>query len=425
MGALAFLRFPVASSLVRIAAVAPVVFVISFLAMNPVSGLLTADEEIVAELAGSPTASVVWLIFDQLPLSLMVDSEGDLIGERFPNFARLADRTTWYSGASMVAASTELAVPAALSGLLVGSQSLPVASDTPVNHCPCYSVDADGAWPGSPMTSQRLQRYVLQAMYVDSLVGRVLDAMDESRLNDDAILVVMSDHGVSLLPGTKNRVLTDSNANDILPVPMFVGSPGQQQGIHVSDPVQTVDLLPTVLDPMGVDWETLGMDGLSLPESREAREPVLIGTEGTAALGVIPEAHLSSLVGWLTELFPDPNNPFSFGPHASLFGRDVQQLVAGQSILEVELVTDTSLPAISGSDEWDLPAHVIGALNGSTGPVDLAVTIDGVVAGLGTTFFKDHWRVSVMIDPTYAESGSTQVEIYEVSGDGLLLISSR
>lgn len=50
------------------------------------------------------------------------------------------------------------------------------------DYCACSKVNDDGTWPEQPtMASQRLQRYLLQATYVDTLLGRVRDTMEGDR----------------------------------------------------------------------------------------------------------------------------------------------------------------------------------------------------------------------------------------------------
>lgn len=93
-------RWGVPSAALTVLAVAPVVFAMWFLTMTPVSALLTPDDPTSFQELGRPDATVVWIIFDQFSLSLILDSNEDLADERFPNFARLASESTWYSAAT-------------------------------------------------------------------------------------------------------------------------------------------------------------------------------------------------------------------------------------------------------------------------------------------------------------------------------------
>ena len=74
--------------------------------------------------------SVVTVVFDELHLPSLLDADGRINADRYPNFARLASRSTWYRNASSPLARTPEAVPALLSGTLPdGGSEAPVAAD--------------------------------------------------------------------------------------------------------------------------------------------------------------------------------------------------------------------------------------------------------------------------------------------------------
>ena len=74
--------------------------------------------------AESQYPTVVMLIFDELPLFSLLDRDGNIDSIRFPNFAELAEETTWYKNATTVAETTYKALAALLSGLYPAQQSL-------------------------------------------------------------------------------------------------------------------------------------------------------------------------------------------------------------------------------------------------------------------------------------------------------------
>ena len=59
---------------------------------------------------------IVLVIFDELQLSTLMMPDGRINPHRYPNFARLAETSTWFRKASTVASATDLAVPAILNG---------------------------------------------------------------------------------------------------------------------------------------------------------------------------------------------------------------------------------------------------------------------------------------------------------------------
>ena len=130
---------------------------------------------------------------------------------------------------------------------------------------------------GTRSTEQRgadvdRQRLVLQAMYVDRVVGDVLDRLQETGLAEDTLVVVVADHGVGLQPGATPRPTTPENMTedaypDMLPVPLLLRGPGIQPGAVNDDNVETIDVMPTLADLLGIDipWP---VDGIAATTER-------------------------------------------------------------------------------------------------------------------------------------------------------------
>ena len=95
-------------------------------------------------------------------------------------------------------------------------------------------------------------RYRQQVGYVDRFIGQVLDRLKESDLFDRCLLIVTADHGVSFHPGHSRRLPDADNLSDILSVPLFVKLPGQLNGTTDDRNIESVDLLPTVAEVIGV-----------------------------------------------------------------------------------------------------------------------------------------------------------------------------
>ncbi|MCX7621083.1 MAG: sulfatase-like hydrolase/transferase [Acidimicrobiales bacterium] len=98
--------------------VAPVGFVALFLFASDVTPVLFPNEGVSkgAAQVGNPIP-VVWVTFDELPLASLLDGKGGVDADLFPNFARLAARSTWFRNATTVSPNTAVALP----GLLTGS----------------------------------------------------------------------------------------------------------------------------------------------------------------------------------------------------------------------------------------------------------------------------------------------------------------
>jgi hypothetical protein len=128
------LRYAAIRSWLRITAVASVAFVLLFVFASPVSDLLFpgGGSDAAAEV-GRPS-DVVVLVFDELPLDSLLDQDGNIDAESFPNFARLAGQSTWYRNSTTVSPHTDQAVPSILSGRWPsGPKDAPTLTNYPDN----------------------------------------------------------------------------------------------------------------------------------------------------------------------------------------------------------------------------------------------------------------------------------------------------
>src|SRR3954454_4863402 len=76
---------------------------------------------------------IVFVVFDALPESMLMKPGGDLDRQRFPGFAELARRATWYRNATTVHDSTVKSIPAMLDGRWPSNLRRPLVGDHAVN----------------------------------------------------------------------------------------------------------------------------------------------------------------------------------------------------------------------------------------------------------------------------------------------------
>jgi hypothetical protein len=123
----------------RYLAPAPLVFALVFLLLSPVSKLvLPARAEASASAApaavtGGKHPPVVVIFFDEFPLKSLLDSKGQIDRRVYPNFARLADQSTWYRNATGVSGFTPWAMPAMLTGRYPAKVKAPSYTEYPDN----------------------------------------------------------------------------------------------------------------------------------------------------------------------------------------------------------------------------------------------------------------------------------------------------
>lgn len=112
---------------------APLIFVLLFVTVSPARSVIGPDRSATVGATGVRAAPVFFIVFDQLPLGHLMDSNGEIAEARFPNFARLSRVTTWFRNATVVHPYTEKSVPAILSGRLPAKDDTPTLQDWPQN----------------------------------------------------------------------------------------------------------------------------------------------------------------------------------------------------------------------------------------------------------------------------------------------------
>jgi choline-sulfatase len=114
-----------------------------------------------------------------------------------------------------------------------------------------------------------VRAYLASISYVDMQVGRVLDALRESGLESNTVVVLWSDHGWHL--GEKGISGKNTLWERSTRVPLIFAGPGVAAGAKCGRPAELLDLYPTLLDLCGLPANTTN-EGLSLvPQLRDAK----------------------------------------------------------------------------------------------------------------------------------------------------------
>jgi hypothetical protein len=132
-GAISYSRFKPARSTVTALSPAPVLFLALFLLNSPVSKLVLpgSAQAAVSRIESGPP--IVFVVFDEFSVASLMDESLNVDPVRFPNFASLADTSTWFRNDATVNLGTDQAVPALLTGRFVARSKLPVLRDHPDN----------------------------------------------------------------------------------------------------------------------------------------------------------------------------------------------------------------------------------------------------------------------------------------------------
>lgn len=105
-----------------------------FVFFSPVSKLVFPDGTVIPQpqQAAKPVP-VVMVIFDELPLSALLNDKLEIDSARFPNIAAFVQEATWFRNATTVSIETTFSIPAILTGNYPDAIRIPTAADYPHN----------------------------------------------------------------------------------------------------------------------------------------------------------------------------------------------------------------------------------------------------------------------------------------------------
>jgi choline-sulfatase len=107
-----------------------------------------------------------------------------------------------------------------------------------------------------------VRSYLACISFIDSQVGRILEAIDESGDADHTLIVLWSDHGYHL--GEKEITGKNTLWARSTRVPLVFAGPGISKGAVCDDPVELLDLYPTLVDLAGLPSPAHELEGVSL-----------------------------------------------------------------------------------------------------------------------------------------------------------------
>ncbi len=244
------------------------------------------------------------------------------------------------------------------------------------------------------------QRHLLQLGLADRLLGELLGRVRRLGLFRDALVVVVADHGIGFHVGVERRTVTAGNVEDLAPVPLLVKLPGQRRGRLDDAHVETIDVLPTILDVARVTT-TRTMDGRSLlgPVPSQMNRVRIFHRVGTRLNTIGGEYSFDpaevarrrqAAVRRKLALFgsgTDLERLYRIGPHAQLVGQATSALPRLAGVATARVHQAEELRHVDPTSGF-VPGEITGELpNGRPGggrPIALA--LDGTIVAVGRTF---------------------------------------
>jgi hypothetical protein len=271
------------------------------------------------------------------------------------------------------------------------------------------------------------QRYLLQLGCVDRLVGELVDRLKAVELYDHSLIILVSDHGVAYTPGELRREIYDANAQEIMPILMMIKSPFQRTGAISDRNVESLDMLPTIADVLGVQvpWRMDGQSALdlSLPERAEK---VCWSRDHREVRDAAFDEKYTGLERNLKHFGTgaDPHGLYRIGPFSDGIGRPVAEFdVNGTPQLDafIEYLVDID-PTISAK-RVTVPCYLRGRIAADSQaklPVKLAIAVNGVIRAATRTYrlpgYERIWR-AMLPEEVFLEE-TLKLELFVISSSG-------
>ena len=269
------------------------------------------------------------------------------------------------------------------------------------------------------LVAQAMQRHLLQVGYADHVLGEVFAAMEEAGIYDEALVVVVGDHGISIRPGVAHqRRITESAVGEIAAIPLFIRPPHPAMGAIDDRRALTIDILPTIADVIQADLPD-DLEGVSLlGPAPDRSETTTIGPDGGVTFDVDGGEKLA-VARRLEELFPG-GDPWALRPRGSpdLVGKAVDAAGPEQAftwrLAKPGLYDDVD---VSGDV---IPVRVGGTLNGDVdGSEVLAVSVNGVIGAVTRSYvFAGEVSFLAMVPPALFVDGANTIELIHLTAGG-------
>jgi len=285
------------------------------------------------------------------------------------------------------------------------------------------------------LTRHNEQRYLLQLGFTDRLLGRLVRQLERQGIYDNTLIIATADHGIAFQVGVQTRrSVSQSNVEELTPIPMFVKRPGQRRGRGSDVYARTLDVTPTIADVLGwkVGYETDGHSAFGSITRR--RHSVTLTTRDFSSIVHISgrrwEARRRAVVrrrlrqfgsGDLASLFT------GIGPHRELIGRTAPAV--GRASVRAALAQPALFADVKPASGV-VPTQIAGDLSGGSTAAkrDLAVAVNGRIEAVGRSFYlqgdlTEHF--ALMVPESSLHQGRNTIELYEVAGGQLRRLGPR
>jgi hypothetical protein len=267
------------------------------------------------------------------------------------------------------------------------------------------------------------QRHLAQVGFVDHLLGDLVARLRDVGVYDEALVIVVADHGASYREGRARRdPQRGRNLSDILRVPLLIKLPGQRRGEVVDRIVETVDIVPTILDVLGAkpspEFDGRSLIGGLAPE-RASRTFVWRAGSNVSVQTV------EDLSAERAASANRKERRFGRRDWAGLYAPPGARHLLGLSRSAVRAAADVRI-RIRNAAEFrtvnlardPLPLYVRGVLDTTRSePLTVAVVVNGIVAAVTTSFADRGTQMfATLIPETSLREGRNVVAAVAIDG---------
>jgi arylsulfatase A-like enzyme len=285
-------------------------------------------------------------------------------------------------------------------------------------------------WPNAWNASSGRQRHLLQVQVADQVLGEVVARLNQLDEYQDSVLVVTSDHGIAFTPDQSYRGVSPTNYPELLWTPLFVHAPRQSTAVVDDGPAESVDVLPTIADLIDADvpWD---LDGTSLLREHSGSATVRVSPWTLNRVEPPPgEDHITfpRAPGFAsvmaarasTATGPPDLRLYQLGDYGALVGREAAPLVGNPSSGYSARITGPATKTVD-PDAHRIPwSFVRGRIDEASSGVPLAITVNGVVAGLAETYDPKAGRAPAefwsTLAPQLFERGRNELGVFVIAG---------
>ena len=286
-------------------------------------------------------------------------------------------------------------------------------------------------WVEDPwLIKQLYQRFLLQVGYGDLMLRQLVQRLKDIGVYEDSIMIVTADHGVSFRPGDNRRAISDTNAQDIAPVPVLIKLPNSKKGGEIDERLfESVDILPTIAEVLEVDLNW-AMDGKSAVASEPWKNESQCFFDGEDNQQFFDLAFHQRKVEAANERIAvfgtgaDPQAIFRISPFEGgepLLGHRISEIGRGPDSGRVcEIVFPVDVGTLDTSGPF-IPSQISGEIISGwkhQPELSLAVAVNGVIQAVTQTWGgakatqPDDW--SAMVPAAAFHDGENTIEVFEV-----------